>query len=343
MVWLIESVQADKARVDRLLGDGSYDSWMKETWEANQVLAEFEAVKNQVPVKAQAYVTGVGALDYDVLLKAGQDYSWGIERVSKGEVVNPDQLQDIEAIRDMAKDALEVETGILKSAMVVVVLNLFLTSQFSNVQRMAVEAIPKIQKLQSALARARQNATEARVQQMANLGITIIQKVFLPELTVIKRIGIGVGTWALDKALGTDKSTHLSDVVSDQADYGEILAAGIEDWKWLAPGEKSAVKSASKGLSVVGLYFDQDEVNNALKQVEIVNAILYEALASLKRVKALIERLRPGMQHWKMQLQGAARAIKNSKVDAEGIRDNYRQAIASARWSQSNPTVWRPA
>lgn len=343
MGWQIDSVKVDKAKVEKVLGSGAYESWMAETRKANQALAEFDSVKKMVPVQSQAYVTGLGAGDYDVLLKAGQDYSYGIERISKGESVNTDQLQDIEAIRDMSREALEVETGILKAAMLAVGLNQFLTSQFSNAQSMAVDAIPKIQKLQSALAKAERNATEARIQQIANLGITIIQSVFLPELTVIKRVGVAVGTWALDKVLGTDKSTPLGDVVSDQADYGEILAAGIEDWKWLTPGEKGAVKSASKGLGVVGLYFDQDEVNNALKQVEIVRAILYEALASLRRVKALIERLRPGMLSWKFQLNNAARAIRQSRDEAEGIRDNYRQAITAARWSQSNPTVWRAA
>ena len=279
MVWQIDSVQADKAKVDKVLGEGSYESWMAETRQANQALAEFEAVRDRVPVSSQAYVTGMGALDYDVVLKSGQDYSYGLERISKGEAVNIAQLLDIKDIRDMARDALEMETGILQGAMVVVGLNKFLTSQFSNAQRMAVEAIPKLQKLQSALAKAEKNATEARMQQIANLGITIIQTVFLPELTVIKRVGVAVGTWALDKVLGTDKSTPLRDVVSDQADYADILAAGIEDWKWLTPGEKGAVKSASRGLIVVGLYFDQDEVSNALKQVEIVRAILHEALA----------------------------------------------------------------
>lgn len=341
MGWRIDSVQANREKVDAILDNGSYDSWMKETLEANQVLSEFEAMKNLVPGRSQVYVTGLASFDFDVLLKAGQDYSHGIERISKGQVVNTDQLQDIEAIRDMAEHALQIETEILKAAMVAVGLNTLLTFQLSNAQRMAADTIPKIQKLQSALAKAVKNATEARIQQVANVGITVVQTVFLPELTVIKRLGIGVGTWALDKVLGTDKSTPLRDVVSDNADYGEILAAGIEDWKWLTPAEKGAVKSASKGLSVVGLYFDQDEVNNALKQVEIVQAVLEEALASLKRLKNLIERLRPGILSWKGQLRGVALTIKDSKAEAEGIRDNYRQAIAAARWSESNPTVWR--
>jgi hypothetical protein len=276
-------------------------------------------------------------------LKAGHDYSWGIEQIEKGKKINQQQLHDIQAIRDMAEDALRIETGILKSALIVAGLNQYLTGMFRNAQQLAAEALPKIQKLESALKKAKQNATEARAQQVINIGLTIVQWVFLPELTVIKRVGLAVGTWALDKALGTDKSTPLRDVVSDGADYGEILAAGIEDWKWLTPAEKGAVKSASKGLSVVGLYFDQDEVNNALKQVEIVQAILHEAVASLQRVKALIERLRPGMVTWRNQLLASAKAIQESKAEAEEARDNYRQAATAAKWYSSSPVVWRAA
>ena len=343
MTWLIEPVPATQAKIDAYLGKGSYSDWIKRTREANEALADFERVKNMVPVAAQAYVTGLGSLDADILLKAGHDYSWGIDQIEKGKKINQDQLQDIQAIRDMAEDALRIETGILQSALIVAGLNQYLTGMFRNAQQMAADAIPKIQKLESALKKAKQNATEARAQQVINIGLTIVQMVFLPELTVIKRVGLAVGTWALDKALGTDKTTPLRDTVSDGADYGEILAAGIEDWKWLTPAEKGVVKSASKGLSVVGLYFDQDEVNNALKQVEIVQAILQEAIASLQRVKVLIERLRPGMLTWRNQLLAAAKAIKESKDKAEEARDNYRQAMTAAKWSSSNPVVWKAA
>jgi hypothetical protein len=347
MVWLIEPVKATPTKIDAYLGKGSYDEWITRTREANEALADWERFKNMVPVSAQAYVTGLGSLDADTLLKAGHDYSWGIQQIElqteKSKKINQDQLQDIQAIRDMAEEALRIETGILKGAMIVAGLNLYLTGMFRNAQQMAAEALPKIQKLQTALQKAQKNATEARIQQIANIGITIVTTVFLPELTVIKRVGVAVGTWALDKALGTDKTTPLRDTVSDGADYGEILAAGIEDWKWLTPAEQGAVKSASKGLSVVGLYFDQDEVNNALKQVDIVRAILNEAVASLKRVKALIERLRPGMATWRAQLLASAKAVKEAKADAEQIRDNYRQLSTTAKWYYSSPVVWRAA
>ncbi|WP_254513745.1 hypothetical protein [Anatilimnocola floriformis] len=343
MVWLIDPVHATQPKIDAYLGAGSYQEWVTRTREANEALADWDRFKNMVPVRAQPYITGLGGLDADTLLKAGQDYSWGIEQIEKGKKINQDQLQDIQAIRDMAEEALRIETGILKGAMIVAGLNAYLTGMFRNAQQMAAEAIPKIQKLESALKKAKQNATEARAQQVINIGITIVTEVFLPELTVIKRVGVAVGTWALDKALGTDKTTPLRDTVSDGADYGEILAAGIEDWKWLAPAEKSAVKSASKGLSVVGMYFDQDEVNNALKQVEIVQAILTEAVASLKRVKALIERLRPGMVTWRNQLIASAKAVKEAQADAEAVRDNYRQLSTTAKWYYSSPVVWRAA
>lgn len=343
MVWLIEPVRATPAKIDAYLGKGEYADWIKRTREANEALAEFDKYKNMVPVSAQAYITGLGSLDADTLLKAGQDYSWAIEQIEQGKRINKQQLHDIQAIRDMAEEALRIETGILKGAMIVAGLNLYLTQQFRNAQQMAAEALPKIEKLKSALQKAERNATEARAQQVINIGITIVTTVFLPELTVIKRVGVAVGTWALDKALGTDKTTPLRDTVSDGADYGEILAAGIEDWKWLTPAEKSAVKSAGKGLGVVGLYFDQDEVNNALKQVDIVQAILHEAVASLKRVKALIERLRPGMVTWKNQLLAAAKAVKESKAEAEQIRDEYRQAATAAKWYSSSPVVWKAA
>ena len=343
MVWLIEPVKATPSKIDAYLGEGSYKEWITKTREANAALADWDRFKNMVPVSAQAYVTGLGSLDADTLYKAGHDYSWGIEQIEKGKKINQDQLQDIQAIRDMAEEALRIETGILKGAMIVAALNLYLTGMFRNAQQMAADALPKIQKLESALKKAKQNAREARAQQVINIGITIVTTVFLPELTVIKRVGVAVGTWALDKALGTDKTTPLRDDVSDGADYGEILAAGIEDWKWLTPAEKGAVKSASKGLGVVGLYFDQDEVNNALKQVDIVKAILNEAIASLKRVKALIERLRPGMATWRAQLIASAKAVKEAKADAEQIRDNYRQLSTTAKWYYSSPVVWRAA
>jgi hypothetical protein len=343
MVWLIEPVKATPATIDKYLGPGSYQEWITRTREANEALAEWDRYKNMVPVRAQAYITGLGSQDADTLLKAGHDYSWGIQQIEGGKKINRDQLQDIQAIRDMAEEALRIETGILKGAMIVAALNLYLTGMFRNAQQMAAEALPKIQKLESALKKAKQNATEARIQQVINIGITIVTTVFLPELTVIKRVGVAVGTWALDKALGTDKTTPLRDTVSDGADYGEILAAGIEDWKWLTPAEKGAVKSASKGLGVVGLYFDQDEVNNALKQVDIVRAILNEAVASLKRVKVLIERLRPGMATWRAQLLASAKAVKEAKADAEAIRDNYRQLSTTAKWYYSSPVVWRAA
>ena len=105
----------------------------------------------------------------------------------------------------------------------------------------------------------------------------------------------------------------------------------------------SAVKSASKGLAIVGMYFDQDEVNNALKQVEIIRAILHEAIASLKRVKELIERLRPGMIAWKAQLIGAARVYKEGLAALEDTRDHLRREIAAAGWSRSNTVTWRAA
>lgn len=343
MVWLIEPVKATPATIDKYLGQGSYQEWITRTREANEALAEWDRYKNMVPVRAQAYITGLGSDDADTLLKAGHDYSWGIQQIENGKKINQDQLQDIQAIRDMAEEALRIETGILKGAMIVAALNLYLTGMFRNAQQMAAEALPKIQKLESALKKAKQNAREARAQQVINIGITIVTTVFLPELTVIKRVGVAVGTWALDKALGTDKTTPLRDTVSDGADYGEILAAGIEDWKWLTPAEKGVVKSASKGLGVVGLYFDQDEVNNALKQVDIVQAILHEAVASLKRVKALIERLRPGMATWRNQLLASAKAVKEAKADAEAIRDNYRQLSTTAKWYYSSPVVWRAA
>ncbi|QDU27047.1 hypothetical protein ETAA8_21310 [Anatilimnocola aggregata] len=343
MVWLIEPVKATPAKIDEYLGQGSYQEWITKTREANEALADWDRYKNMVPVRAQAYVTGLGSLDADTLLKAGHDYSWGIQQIENGKKINQDQLQDIQAIRDMAEEALRIETGILKGAMIVAALNLYLTGQFRNAQQMAAEALPKIQKLKSALEKAKKNATEARIQQAINLGITIATLVFLPQLTVIKRVGVAVGTWALDKALGTDKTTPLRDTVSDGADYGEILAAGIEDWKWLTPAEQGAVKSAAKGLSVVGLYFDQDEVNNALKQVDIVRAVLNEAVASLKRVKVLIERLRPGMATWRAQLLASAKAVKEAKADAEQIRNNYRQLSTTAKWYYSSPVVWRAA
>jgi hypothetical protein len=343
MSWRIEPVRATQAKIDAYLGPGSYHEWVTRTREANEALADWERFQNMVPVRSQAYITGLGSLDADTLLKAGHDYSWGIEQIEKGKPIDIDQMQDIQAIRDMAEEALRIETGILKGAMIVAGLNLYLNGQFRNAQQMAAEALPKIEKLKSALQKAQKNANEARLQQVINLAITIATTVFLPQLTVIKRVGVAVGTWALDKALGTDKTTPLRDTVSDGADYGEILAAGIEDWKWLTPAEQGAVKSASKGLSVVGLYFDQDEVNNALKQVDIVQAILNEAVASLKRVKVLIERLRPGMATWRNQLRASAKAVKEAKADAEQIRDNYRQLSTTARWSPSTPVVWRVA
>lgn len=343
MVWLIEPVHATQLKIDAYLGPGSYQEWTERTREANYALKEFDFYKNMLPARAQAYIAGHGSQDADTLLKAGQDYSWAIEQIEKGKKINQDQLQDIQAIRDMAEEALIIETGILKGVLIVATVNFFLTGQFRNAQQMAAEALPKIQKLESALKKAKQNATEARIQQAINIGITVVTTVFLPELTVIKRVGVAVGTWALDKALGTDKTTPLRDVVSDGADYGEILAAGIEDWKWLTPAEKGAVKSASKGLGVVGLYFDQDEVNNALKQVDIVRAILNEAVASLKRVKALIERLRPGMVAWRNQLLASAKAVQEARNNSEHIRDNYRQLSTKAKWYSSSPVVWRAA
>lgn len=343
MSWRIEPVRATRTKIDTYLGQGYYDDWQKRTREANDALADFERAKNMVPVRAQAYLTVRGSFDADILLVSGQDYSLGIEQIEMNKKIDRQQLEDIQVIRDMAEDALRIETDMLIGAQIVAGLNQYLTGMFRNAEQMAADAIPKIQKLHSALTKAIQNAREARAQQAINLGITIITTVFLPELTVIKRVGVAVGTWALDKALGTDKSTPLNDVVSDGADFGEILAAGIEDWKWLTPAEKGAVKSASKGLSVVGLYFDQDEVNNALKQVEIVQAVLQEAIASLKRIKTLIERLRPGMLLWHNQLRGVARASQESKVEAEEARDNYRREMTAARWSSINPVVWRSA
>lgn len=343
MTWTIDPVHATPARVDQYLGQGSHALWIQRTREANAALMAWDKVKNMVPVRSQAYVTGLGSIDADTLLKAGQDYSFGIEQIEKGKRIDKDQLHRIEVIRDMAQDALEQQTGLLQGAMIVAGLNVYLVNMFGNAQQMAADALPKIEKLLSALRKAEQNATEARVQQVINIGITIITTVFLPELTVIKRVGVAVGTWALDKALGSDKTTPLRDTVSDGADYGEILAAGIEDWKWLTPAEKGAVKSASKGLSVVGLYFDQDEVNNALKQVEIIRAILTEALASLKRVKALIERLKPGMVTWRAQLLSAARIYKEGLADLEDTRDHLRKEINAAGWSSSRTVTWRAA
>ena len=112
--------------------------------------------------------------------------------------------------------------------MVSAAMNVYLVTMFNNAQKMAAEALPKIEKLHSALKKAERNAIEARTQQAINIGITIVTTVFLPELTVIKRLGVAVGTWALDKTLGTDKTTPLRDAVSDRATRSQILAAGME-------------------------------------------------------------------------------------------------------------------
>src|SRR5690606_21116834 len=111
-----------------------YDDWIKRTREANEALVDWERFKNMVPVSAQAYVTGLGSLDADTLYKAGHDYSWGIEQIEKGKRIDQKQLHDIQAIRDMAEDALRIETGILKGAMIVTAMNQYLTGMFRNAQ-----------------------------------------------------------------------------------------------------------------------------------------------------------------------------------------------------------------
>ena len=76
MTWTIEPVHATPHKIDQYLGQGSYALWINRTREANAALVGWDKVKNMVPVSAQAYVTGFGSIDADILLKAGQDYLW---------------------------------------------------------------------------------------------------------------------------------------------------------------------------------------------------------------------------------------------------------------------------
>ena len=39
----------------------------------------------------------------------------------------------------------------------------------------------------------------------------------------------------------------------------------------------------------------------------------------------------------------SAKAVKEAKADAEGIRDNYRQLSTTAKWYASSPVVWKAA
>ncbi|WP_254513743.1 hypothetical protein [Anatilimnocola floriformis] len=49
------------------------------------------------------------------------------------------------------------------------------------------------------------------------------------------------------------------------------------------------------------------------------------------------------MLTWRNRLLASARAVKESKADAEAIRDNYRQLSTAAKWYYSSPVVWLAA
>jgi hypothetical protein len=313
---------------------------MLETNNAKAELARYQTLRKRIPPHYLAYVAGEASYDAEAVEKTTNDYNWGIEQIQARKSVNRTQLEKIGGIQSTALEALRIEDDILQSISVAGLFAEFLTMQLRNVERAAQQAIPVIKALEEALRKAKRTSIGARFQQIADIGLTLLT-VFVPELGILAKVSVAAAQFGMDKLLGGSKSTPTKDNASDYFSAAGVDIAAMEEWKWLSTTSRGALKTAGKGVAVVGLYFDQDEVQTALKSEAAVSHALAKAVENLRIVKQLADRLRPGMMKLRSQLIALGKEVQISKAAAADLRSEYRQQMREANYSTVSSVQWR--
>ncbi|HTN74373.1 MAG TPA: hypothetical protein VL096_03970 [Pirellulaceae bacterium] len=350
MSYTIEHVTADQSTFDKFHGathgPAEYREWVNQTREAKEQLAEYDRLWKLVPIDFKATLTTEANVDAQILMDTTNDIGEAIRLIQAGKPVNKEQLVGIMEVQSSALESLRITNETLDALFALSFFSFMMNTQFRNIERAAQEALPKVKALMQNLERAQRKAFESKMQLTIDAGLTVLM-IFLPEITVLTRIGIAVGQWGMDKILGGEKSTPTRDRVSDKGSEAAIVQAALQDWKWLTPGENKVVTKAGQKLAIVGLYFDQDEVRAMMERVDVAKAAVDAAISSMRKLKALVERHRPAMVQFRMQMQRAAQRMQDAWDQAKTLRwdrltlmsDADYRPLVRVRWKIEAPAV----
>lgn len=344
MPYSIEPVVADQSLFEKFYGKThgplEYREWHTQTVDARILLAEYYRLWQLVPIEFKARLTTETEVDAQILQDTTNDIGEAIKLMKAGKRVNKDQLDAIATVQSSAMESLKLNCDVIDGVLKLSFFSFIMNMQFQNIERAAREALPKIKELQRQLEKAKRKALEAKAQMVIDAGLAVLQ-VLVPEVTVIVRVGIAVGQWGMDKILGGDKSTKTRDTVSDVGTQMAIVQSGIQDNKWLTPGASKIVTKAGKHLTVVGLFFDHDEVTATMDRVDVAKAALDQAVAALKTIKRLLERHRPAMVQFKMQVERAARNMEDTLHTARKLRWDRMTLMSEADYRPLVRTNWK--
>jgi hypothetical protein len=326
--------------VDRYLGPGYFQFWRTQDSHRREELKRTETLERLYGKLASRVTTRV-LWDLQVLEKIALDFETGLQRIADGKPVNREQLKRIGDLYTMAVSVVEHENDRLQVVWQAGFVTAWVTFPFPLIQAQATRLQQKIERLKELLEVARREVKESWVQTLIDVAITAIT-FFLPEVGIVTKLVMAVGSYLIDEALGGDKSPTVDKL--DKA--GDVSGPALDVVERVANADSKVSKVAGKGgkaISVAGLFFDADEIKEAYEKADKIEAIMKAAKYEFEQLQRTIRSHRPALQRLRVSLEVARRALIDLGDTAVEIRWELKKAIDQYGYSTTKPTQWRAA
>jgi hypothetical protein len=326
------------AVVDGYLGPGHYHTWQDLESQTRTEVKRYETAVRRLGSQAQE-LTGRIYWDLRLLEKVAGDYREGLERIAAGKRVSKDQLDAVYEIYSLAVGVVELENDLLEIVWVSGFLTALVAFPFVVFEEQAKRLKKAIEVLQGLLKEARGVVKEAWAQGVldtALLGITVL----MPQLGIVAKLSMAVGSWVADEMLGTEKSPHVAK--ADNA--GDVAAPAldiVESVDKFSDRTRRIAGKAGKVIEVAGLFFDADEINEAYKHAGEIESKMKQAERAYDDLRATIRKNRTQLTKLRVTFARAKKAADDARENAGNIRGERDKSVLKSGYPTKAPILWR--
>jgi hypothetical protein len=298
----IKNEDADK--IDAFLGEGTYEKLSElDTAGRDQLVRASKLSKQLWHYDPSLAVLAPYGTDW--VEKAHNDLAWGLDLIIAGKFPDPAQFRQLYDIYPLAMDAADLQMdeaeAIPYAGLIKGVASLRSVGLTIAVRQLHDELL----ELDEMLREAQDEEVEGEIKAALGLSITSVE-LMLPGLSVLAQAGLTAGEIIMDR-------DNPGKVVQKGANFGLESVERIEK---VSHSVKRYAKRGGKLVTVIGFYFDADEVLGAKKNT--------------KRIKALLEKTKKEYEELLDKWGGAIRSL----VAFQDHIDSFLKPVRVQMWNK---------
>lgn len=307
-----------KQAIDGVLGVGWFDEWQQMEKDISS-----EAQRTQTNLSRFSSVGKPDQLRSDVslLTKVATDYRQAMNKIVSNQTIDQVRVGQVHDILTLALGVVKHDNNALDAAFTVGVVQAFVAIPMAMLASQAKNLIKSLEALKLQLEQAKRERKEAWAQAAINMAVTGISTIIPPLglLATMARAGIAAGQFLIDDALGPTTPTVMT-AGSKSTYVASQLVDPLAKIERLGATTQKIAKGAGRYVTVVGFYFDSNEIGIASRNVAKLESAMKMAknayndlLSKIKKNKPVIDKFLSNYKRWQV-------SIASIRKNADSIR-----------------------